>query len=102
MENGPEVFSLRNRDEGNAINQVRDIYTREESETMTYEYVRWAATVTSGWRFPINFPFPSSTRTATSGSVIYTMAFNVRFHGSVPKNNDIVHGKGGSSLMQIE
>lgn len=40
MENGPEVFSLRNRDEGNAINQVRDIYTREESETMTYEYVR--------------------------------------------------------------
>lgn len=41
MENDPEVFSLGSGDEGNAINQVKDGYMREESETMTcYEYVK--------------------------------------------------------------
>ena len=50
--------------------------------------------MTSGWRFPVNFTFPASTRTASSGSVIYTLAVNVRFYGSVPKNDCIAHRKG--------
>lgn len=53
-------------------------------------FKRISDSVTSGWRFPINFPFPALTRTATSGSVIYTFVFKVRVHSPVPKNKCVV------------
>lgn len=42
MENEPEDFRLEDRDEDNAINQVRDVYGRKEgwNNESCYEYVK--------------------------------------------------------------